>query len=145
SCMAFTGLNSNLVECAICNKPCYNPIKFANSQGKEKFPRLVTTLFPLGPQLQVLYHDTKSAEEMEYQQQQTQKIFDKLNDHSAKQSYSDFLDGKAYREAVHDGRIRNDDIVVMMSIDGAQLYQSKQSNCWLYIWVIYERSPDNHY
>ncbi|KAG1747849.1 uncharacterized protein EDB91DRAFT_1235805 [Suillus paluster] len=104
SCMAFTGPNSNLVECAICSEPCYDPIKFANSQGKEKVPHLVTTSFPLGP------HFMSTG---------------------AKQFYSDFLDGEAYHEAVHDGRIGNDDIVVMMSIDGAQLYQSKQSD-----WII---------
>lgn len=79
SCMAFTGPNSSLVECAICSKPHYDPIKFANSQGKEKVPYLVTTSFPLGPQLQALYRDTKSVEEMEYRQQQTQKIFDELH------------------------------------------------------------------
>ncbi|KAG0701875.1 hypothetical protein DFH29DRAFT_805784, partial [Suillus ampliporus] len=79
SCMAFTGPNSNLVKCAICSKPHYDPIKFINSQGKEKVPCLVTTSFPLGPEMQVLYHNTKSTQEMEYQQQQTQKKINELH------------------------------------------------------------------
>ena len=36
-------------------------------------------------------------------------------------------------------------IVLLMSIDGAQLYQSKQSGCWIYIWVILDFAPDLHY
>ena len=33
----------------------------------------------------------------------------------------------------------------LYSIDGAQLYQSKQSDCWIYIWVILDLAPDLHY
>ena len=33
----------------------------------------------------------------------------------------------------------------MMSLDGAQLYQSKQSDCWIYIWVLLDLSPDLRY
>lgn len=33
----------------------------------------------------------------------------------------------------------------MLSIDGAQLYQSKQSDCWIYIWVILDLAPDLRY
>ncbi|KAG1754137.1 hypothetical protein EDB19DRAFT_1595385, partial [Suillus lakei] len=78
SCMAFTGLNSHLLMCSICSEAHYDPIKFKQSGGKEKVPRAVTTMFPLGPQLQALYHDPKSAEDMEYCRQQTEKMFDEL-------------------------------------------------------------------
>jgi hypothetical protein len=33
----------------------------------------------------------------------------------------------------------------MFSINGAQLYESKQSDCWIYIWVLFDHSPDQHY
>jgi hypothetical protein len=36
-------------------------------------------------------------------------------------------------------------MVLMLSIDGAQLYQSKQSDCWIYIWVVYDLAPDKRY
>lgn len=33
----------------------------------------------------------------------------------------------------------------MLSLDGAQLYRSKTSDVWLYIWVFLNRSPDSRY
>ena len=36
-------------------------------------------------------------------------------------------------------------MVLLLSIDGAQLYQSKHSDCWIYIWVILDHAPDMCY
>ena len=36
-------------------------------------------------------------------------------------------------------------MVLMLSIDGAQLYQSKQSDCWIYIWVVFDLPPNKQY
>lgn len=36
-------------------------------------------------------------------------------------------------------------MVLLLSIDGAQLYQSKHSDCWIYIWVILDHAPDMYY
>ena len=33
----------------------------------------------------------------------------------------------------------------MLSIDGAQLYAHKMSDCWIYLWVIMDLSPDDRY
>ena len=33
----------------------------------------------------------------------------------------------------------------MFSIDGAQLYAKKASACWIYIWVLFNLSPDRRY
>jgi hypothetical protein len=30
-------------------------------------------------------------------------------------------------------------------MDGTQLYAHKASDCWIYIWVIMDLSPDEHY
>jgi hypothetical protein len=51
--------------------------------------------------------------------------------------------------AFQDGRIGEDDITLMFSIDGAQLYAMKNSSCWIYIWVLLnlslaERYKKNH-
>ncbi|KAG6905616.1 hypothetical protein DXG01_001681 [Tephrocybe rancida] len=35
-----------------------------------------------------------------------------------------------------------DDMLLIFSMDGAQLYQDKQSDCWIYIWVIGDLSPE---
>jgi hypothetical protein len=35
-----------------------------------------------------------------------------------------------------------DGMVLLFSIDGAQLSEKKQSDCWVYIWIIFDRAPD---
>ncbi|KAG2340367.1 hypothetical protein BDR05DRAFT_1002561 [Suillus weaverae] len=57
----------------------------------------------------------------------------------------DIAMGHDYLGAVLDGDIKANDIVLMVSLDGAQLYKSKQSDCWMYLWVILNLAPDKHY
>jgi hypothetical protein len=33
----------------------------------------------------------------------------------------------------------------MLLIDSTQLYESKQSDCWIYIWVLLDLAPDLRY
>ena len=33
------------------------------------------------------------------------------------------------------------DMILMLSIDGAQLYAHKASDCWIYIWIILDHPP----
>jgi hypothetical protein len=49
------------------------------------------------------------------------------------EEYSDLLHGSDLIEAFQDGRIREGNIVLMFSVDGAQLYTKKASVCWIYI------------
>ena len=37
------------------------------------------------------------------------------------------------------------DTIVLLSLDGAQLYRNKQSQCYMYLWVILNRSPKLRY
>ena len=59
--------------------------------------------------------------------------------------YNDILSGKAYLEAVDNGVVEEYDSVLMLSMDGAQLYQSKASDCWIYIWILVDLAPDKRY
>lgn len=59
--------------------------------------------------------------------------------------FKDFFDGSNYIDAVCDGRIGPDDIVLMLSINGAQLYLMKALDCWMYIWIIFDIAPDKQY
>ena len=34
-----------------------------------------------------------------------------------------------------------DDIALQLSIDGAQLYRDKASDCWMFIWIIHNLHP----
>lgn len=72
-------------------------------------------------------------------------LIDEPDDNARVSSYIDFFDGSDYVEAVMDGRITSDDMVLVLSIDGAQLYRNKVSDCWIYIWVILDHSPDVRY
>jgi len=58
---------------------------------------------------------------------------------------NDIAMGWDYLGAVLDGDIKSHDIVVMVSLDGAQLYDSIESDCWIYIWIIVNLPPDKHY
>ena len=47
--------------------------------------------------------------------------------------YNDIFWESDYITAIVDGRIKSDDMCLMFSIDGAQLYTLKASDCWIYI------------
>lgn len=59
--------------------------------------------------------------------------------------YSNILHGTDLIEAFWDECIRENDITLLFSIDGAQLYAKKVSSCWIYIWVLFNLSPARHY
>jgi hypothetical protein len=63
--------------------------------------------------------------------------------------YLDILHGTDMIHAFQDGHIGEDNIALMFSIDGTQLYAMKNSLCWIYIWVLLnlslaERYKKNH-
>ena len=49
------------------------------------------------------------------------------------EEYDDICQGEDILCSFHNGNIGEHDFVLMLSVDGAQLYQSKQSDCWIYI------------
>jgi len=50
-----------------------------------------------------------------------------------------------YLSAVLDGDINPQDIVLMVSLDGAQLQEDKDSDHWIYIWILINLSPNQCY
>jgi hypothetical protein len=59
--------------------------------------------------------------------------------------YSDVLHGTEMIDVFQDGQVGPDNVVLMFSIDGTQLYTQKLSLCWIYIWVLLNLSPTRHY
>ncbi|KAI0040163.1 hypothetical protein FA95DRAFT_1585105 [Auriscalpium vulgare] len=145
SCLAYTGPFSDLEVCPECAEPRYDPIKRASSGGRLKIPRQQFHTIPLGPQLQALFRSPESAEKMRYRNEFTAKVMEGLDLRREIEVYQDIFQGSDYIAAVDRGDITPDDIVLMMSIDGAQLYRSKQSDCWIYIWIVCDLSPDQRY
>jgi len=59
--------------------------------------------------------------------------------------YTDVLHRSDLINPFCDMRIGEDNLVLMFSMDGAQLYTQKQSACWIYIWVLFNLTPDRWY
>ena len=59
--------------------------------------------------------------------------------------FNDILCGDSYLDLVDDGKINKYDTVLMMSIDGAQLSESKKSDVWIYIWILLDLVPNKRY
>jgi hypothetical protein len=137
SCVGFTGPFENLEQCPQprCREPRYDQEKLAKSNGRNKVPRKVFMTFTAGPQLQVRWANPAMAEKMLYRRRKTQEEL--LCDRDAEDYvYDDIFCGSAYLEAVENGEIGDEDTVVMLSIDGAQMFRNKKSDCWMYIWII---------
>jgi hypothetical protein len=143
SCVGFTGPFTDLEECPRCHKPRYDQDELKNSGGKKKVPRKVFTTFPLGPQLQARWKSPDMAQKMFYRRDKTQEELGR--DRDAGYIYDDIFCGSAYLDAAEVGEIKDYDTVVMLSIDGAQLYRNKKSDCWIYIWIILDLAPDKRY
>lgn len=141
SCIGYTGPLAAAETCTHCGEPRYDP---ANNK---KIPRKQFTTIPLAPQLQALWRTPQGAISMGYRERCTKNILDELQrqDGVRTSPYRDFFDGADYLEAVRDGRISTDDMVLMLSIDGAQLYRNKVSECWIYIWIIFDHAPSVRY
>ena len=59
--------------------------------------------------------------------------------------YDDIYSGGDYLTEVRNGKIGPNDITLMLSLDGAQLYKNKASDTWVFIWIILDHSPDLRY
>ena len=141
SCVAYTGPFAEYDHCPKCGESRYDPALTG------KIPRKQFHTFPIAPQLQAIWRTPEGADSMGYCASFTDKIIHELqeNDRRHISPYVDFFNGSDYLDAVQDGRIAPTDMVLMMSIDGAQLYLSKESDCWMWLWIIFDREPDTHY
>jgi len=135
TCLAFTGPFSELNECPECGSPHYQK---ANGHCCKQ-PLQVFHTIPIGPLLQALWLSEESVEKMKYQTEKTQRLFTSMFENGGHiPVYKDFIHGGDYINAVPD--IGDHNMVLLLSIDGAQLYKRKQSDCWIYIWVIMDLS-----
>ncbi|KAF8811838.1 hypothetical protein BYT27DRAFT_7221332 [Phlegmacium glaucopus] len=132
TCIGYTGIFSDLDACPKCNSPCYNLQELAASGGRKKIPLRQFLTLPLGPQLQTHWRTPEGARDMRYRSKLTKDIFDQAKAHADQKIVI-----KTYKDIFHvqDGKITENDM----------LYQSKQSDCWIYIWVILDLAPDLRY
>lgn len=138
SCVAFTGPFSDLDRCPKCDEPKICP--FTKKPHREFHTIL------LGPILQALWREPSSAQRFRYRQQITRSIIGELEENNGiLASYDDIFHGGDYLESIKKGKICDDDMVLMLSVDGAQLYAHKASDCWIYIWIVMDFPPHERY
>ncbi|KIN98310.1 hypothetical protein M404DRAFT_158085 [Pisolithus tinctorius Marx 270] len=126
SCTTFVSPYAHL---DICLKVGYNTCKNITSGGV-KHPHTIFHTIPIGPQLQALWQHPNTANKMHYCKERTQQVFDKLlaNDGFIN-AFDDIFCGSAYIHGICDGTITPDDTLLMISINGAQLFESRESDC----------------
>lgn len=137
TCLAFTGPFVNDDKCSECGEAYFDSIM--NKARQEFYIILV------GPQFQALWASVKGARKLDYQQRKTWEDIDEIKRNGGVTHFEDFIHGSAYLEAIKSGCIQDTDMILMLSLDGAQLYAHKISDCWIYIWVIFDHAPDLRY
>ena len=145
SCIAYTGPFVDLDACPLCSEPRYDQFRLESSSGLEKVPHQEFHTIPIGPQLQALYRSPESASRAHYLHSESHRVHAELDHARSLDQYSDVLHGMDLIKAFEDGHIDENDIVLMFSINGAQLYAKKASACWIYIWVLLNLSPAERY
>ncbi|KAF9470260.1 hypothetical protein BDN70DRAFT_998988 [Pholiota conissans] len=148
SCLAYTGPFKDLESCPKCGVSRYDPDLLAATNSAKKKPQRQFHTIPIGPQLQALWRTPQGAASMQYRRNKTEEVRQKAAQNGGQISldeWDDIFHGTAYLDGVASGKIKDDDMVLLMSIDGAQLYESKQSDCWIYIWVLLDLPPDQRY
>jgi hypothetical protein len=143
SCVAFTGPFSKLLMCPECSSEWYETV----TQGNKciTVPHKQALTIPVGPQIQAQYRSCEGAWNMGHWCRVMEPLLARLCAGGSIDTYSDAYCSSILIDAAMQGDLTSDDIVLMLSIDGAQLYQSKQSDCWIYIWVLLDLAPDLRY
>ncbi len=134
-CVSYTGPLMHLQACPQCNMPWFH--------GCNNVPSKQFTTIPITTQIQALFRSPKSALTMQYWHHYTEQLLAKLEKNNMNRTslYRNIFDGLDYLHAVCTNTIQNNDIVLMLSIDGTQLYQYKSMDCWIYIWLVMDLAP----
>ncbi|KAF8241157.1 hypothetical protein L208DRAFT_1229765 [Tricholoma matsutake] len=83
---------------------------------------------------------------MHYLEKRLTEISEYLQTHDGQMEYyDDTVCSYNLLQAWGSGRFTKDNIALQLSIDGAQLYWDKASDCWMFIWIIHNVCPGLHY
>lgn len=144
SCYAYTGPWANLDECPSCATSRWDPFK---SMADHKVPARQFYSILLGSLLQAFYQSPAIARLMRHGYDCTQKILEMTSNEETPcpMVFDDVYHGASYLEAARAGKIGPWDPILMFTLDGAQLYQNKQSDCWFFFWVLLNLPPELRY
>ncbi len=152
SCIAYTGTAYGSLEaCPKCGTGRWDPQILASSHGRKKVAQQKFCTIALGPIVQSMCRTIEGCKLMDYFWKTMVDMFDRpevVDPTTGKPligSYKDFCFGSELTDAFARGDILRHDTLLMFSIDGAQIYKGKKSDCWIYIWVVLNLSPDLRY
>ncbi|KAJ3019329.1 hypothetical protein NUW54_g116 [Trametes sanguinea] len=145
SCVGFTGPYVHLDSCPKCKQPRYDELKTGTKPGAKKVPRKQFFTMALGQEIQAVFRTREGAESMAYLSSLVEEVLTTLEQDGTLDSFDDISHGSRFWGAYAAGQISSEDVVVALSIDGAQLHRNKKSDCWIYIWVILSLGPDKRY
>jgi hypothetical protein len=144
SCTAYTGPFQDMDQCPYCGDPRF--VESTQVNGKTKLQaRQEFCTIPIGPSLQALYRSPVTAQKTAYRAEKTSSMLAEQQEHDQPMRYTDYIDGTLYQQLLADGVIGSDDLILVFSIDGAQLMKLKKSDCWIYIWILYDLAPTLRY
>jgi hypothetical protein len=137
SCVGFTGPYAQLDKCPNCGQA---------RRDAAGAPRKQFFTIPLVTQLQARFASKHSARRMRYGAQKLRENLAHAAANDGQQSsFSDVFSGLQFLDAFQSGRIKERDVMVFFSTDGAQVYENKQSDCWFSIACILNLPPDIRY
>ena len=146
SCLAFTGPYSHLEECPYCREPRYKSLDDEVEVAPEdRTPReRLTTILPASV-VQGFWSNPETAQAMMYLYGAAMTLIQNTPVGTAPAKYTDVHCSSRLLRLFRNGVIGPNDTVITFSIDGAKLYRNKDSDCWIYIWLIENLSPDKRF
>ncbi|KZV69326.1 hypothetical protein PENSPDRAFT_753405 [Peniophora sp. CONT] len=141
SCIAFTGylVGEENEKCPVCNAPRWDPLELERT-GK-KIPRQTFDTNLIGFSIQAQFGTEEHAEATAYRRREHERLMPEYDEKAFVSMVGDYPSGTA----VLDADIPKDDICLMWSGDGFQLWELKQSDCYIYIWILLDLPPHLRY
>ena len=138
TCLAYTGTFSPLTECPHCGERRYE----RHHDIEPRVPRRQFVTLPIGPQLQALWRHPISVAKVRDRLRRTKILLAQRNTDGGIQDYDDVCCGSEYLDLVESGEISDNDMVLTLSMDGAQLYRNKESDAWFGIATLIDLAPE---
>ena len=137
SCVSFTGTYSKHKKCPFCGKDRFKTSPNVNTA----IPRRQFTTLPIGPQLQALWQHPATVAKLRDHLKRTARVLAEKAGPGI-QDYDDICCGSEYLNHVESGKISDNDMLLNISMDGAQLYRDKESDTWFGIATLLDFAPE---
>ena len=138
TCLAYTGPFAPLTGCPFCGEYRYEQHLDVDS----KTPRRQFVTLPIGPQLQALWRHPISVAKLRDRLRRTAALLAQRNTNGGIQDYNDVCCGSEYLDLVESGQISDNDMLLALSMDGAQLYRNKESDTWFGVATVIDFAPE---